>query len=123
MSHDTLTIPPEMHEALGVVQRIGGRDLLLRLVTLFEKSGKDREGKFADLLAAGDMKQLSRVAHATKGSAAQMGAEPLRALAATLEKEAHLLEPAQAAERVEALQAEVARTMHVLAAFLEATGK
>ncbi len=81
------TPPAEMHEALALVQRIGGTELLDKVIVLFRSSAEERRFKLAAAMRDGDLHQASRLAHAMKGSAAQVGAEGLRAIAAFLEKE------------------------------------
>ncbi len=81
-----------MHEALALVQRIGGPGLLDRVITLFRASAEER-----------------RVRLAIKGSAAQVGAEGLRAVAASLEKEVCTLD-------AEALNARFERIVEEMAA-------
>lgn len=86
------TPPVEMHEALALVQRIGGNELLDKIITLFRSTAEERRVKLAAALDEGDAHQASRLAHALKGSAAQVGAEGLRAAAAAFEKEAGALD-------------------------------
>jgi HPt (histidine-containing phosphotransfer) domain-containing protein len=99
--------PPEMREALALVQRIGGADLLHKVIGLFRTTSEQRMGALREAVAAGERQQVSRLAHAMKGSAAQVGAEALRALSAALEKEAVALEPAVLEQRLEPLGVEV----------------
>jgi HPt (histidine-containing phosphotransfer) domain-containing protein len=88
-------IPAEMTEALAVIERIGGTALLDKITALFRQSANDRMTKLQNAAAGNDLTQVSRLAHAIKGSAAQVGAEPLRAVAALLETQATSLAPAQ----------------------------
>ncbi|MBK8645239.1 MAG: Hpt domain-containing protein [Gemmatimonadetes bacterium] len=71
-SHEE-TPPPEMHEALALVQRIGGRDLLTKVIGLFRTTSEQRLGAMRAAVAGDERQQLSRLAHAMKGSAAQVG--------------------------------------------------
>lgn len=98
-----------MHEALALVQRIGGPGLLDRVITLFRASAEERRVRLAALIGDGDLTQVSRLAHAIKGSAAQVGAEGLRAVAASLEKEVCTLD-------AEALNARFERIVEEMAA-------
>lgn len=118
MTDTTLTVPPEMHEALGMVQRIGGADLVRRMAGMFETSSRERLGKLAQARAGGDLKQLSRVAHAIKGSAAQMGAEELRAAAEALEADAMSLGPGAVDQAIVGLATDVERACAQLTFYL-----
>lgn len=100
------TPPPEMNEALALVLRIGGRDLLQKVVALFRTTSEQRLGAMRAAHGAGDAYQVSRLSHAMKGSAAQVGAEGLRAASFALEKEAQSLAPEQVAARIEAIAQE-----------------
>ncbi|MBK8249765.1 MAG: Hpt domain-containing protein [Gemmatimonadetes bacterium] len=86
------TIPAEMHEAITMIERLGGRALVDKIVTMFESSARDRFAKLDVLISAGDSHQVSRIGHAMKGSAAQVGATGFRDLAAALEKDAATLD-------------------------------
>src|SRR5215208_8050880 len=77
-------VPPEMPEALALVERIGGLELLERVSSLFRSTSHERMEKMFEALAGGDTHQISRLAHALKGSSAQIGAEALRIVAASL---------------------------------------
>jgi HPt (histidine-containing phosphotransfer) domain-containing protein len=96
-------VPPQMHEALAVVERIGGLELIERVSSLFRSTSNERMEKVHDALAAGDATQIGRLAHALKGSSAQIGAEELRLVALSLEKEATSLDESSLACQVERL--------------------
>jgi HPt (histidine-containing phosphotransfer) domain-containing protein len=116
------TPPPEMHEALALVQRIGGRELLDKVVSLFRASAEERLVKLRVFIDAGDTSQVSRLAHAMKGSAAQVGAESLRAIAAVLEKEAGQLDQAALLERLDSFTEEVRLAMAQLESYRGTAG-
>jgi HPt (histidine-containing phosphotransfer) domain-containing protein len=122
MSDVTASVPREMIEALGVIERIGGLELIDKLTGLFEKSSRERAAALEAFLMAGDRKQLSRTAHAVKGSAAQVGAESLRALASALEQDAERLDSAALQERVDAVSVEIDNAMASLRCFLRTQG-
>lgn len=111
-------VPAEMRTALGVIERIGGHELVARLAVLFETSVRQRTAAFVNCSAAGDRPQVARVAHATKGSAAQFGAEPLRLAAAALEQEALELKPRELAARIAGINAEAERTIVLLGTYI-----
>lgn len=102
------TPPAEMHDALALVQRIGGTELLDKVIALFRASAEDRRAKLLAAINDGDAHQASRLAHAMKGSAAQVGAEGLRAFAAQLEKEMESLDSATRHVRYERFVDELA---------------
>lgn len=104
-----LTPPPEMHEALALVERIGGNELLHKVITLFRSTSEQRLGAMRTAALADERQQLSRLAHAMKGSAAQVGAESLRAAAASLEKEAVGLAAEAITPRLDALSLDVTK--------------
>ncbi|MBK8061601.1 MAG: Hpt domain-containing protein [Gemmatimonadetes bacterium] len=115
-SHEE-TPPPEMHEALALVQRIGGRDLLTKVIGLFRTTSEQRLGAMRAAVAGDERQQLSRLAHAMKGSAAQVGAESLRAVSAALEKEAVGLGPADLSARIDVMTIEVTNAWGQLEAY------
>lgn len=118
MSDITVVVPHGMVEALAVIERIGGLELIEKLASLFEKSSRERAGSLEAFLVAGDRKQVSRTAHAVKGSAAQVGAEALRDLASALEHEAERLEANALQDRVDALNLEIERAIGLLWSFV-----
>ncbi len=117
-----VTIPAEMHEAMATIERIGGRELVTKIAGMFETSARERLARLPDLAATGDHRQVSRVAHAMKGSAAQVGATMLRDLAAGLEKEAGTLEPAALQARLVTLSEVSEQAFQQLAAVTAAGG-
>lgn len=122
MSDLTTSVSREMIEALGVIERIGGLELIEKLAGLFEKSSRERANALEAFLVAGDRKQLSRTAHAVKGSAAQVGAESLRALASALEQDAERLDSVALQEQVDALSVEMERAIASLRGYLRERG-
>jgi len=116
------TPPPEMHDALALVQRIGGRALLDKVVALFRASAEERLVKLRVFIDAGDATQVGRLAHAMKGSAAQVGAESLRAIAARLEKEAGQLDREALDERLDGFADEVRLALAQLERYRGAAG-
>lgn len=117
-----LTPPPEMHEALALVERIGGNELLQKVITLFRSTSEQRLGAMRTAALAGERQQLSRLAHAMKGSAAQVGAESLRAAAASLEKEAVGLAADAITPRLDALSLDLTKAWGELDAYVRIAG-
>lgn len=113
-SHDA-AVPPQMQEAMALVERIGGRELIEGVSFLFRTTSNERIEKLHDALAAGDTTRIARIAHAMKGSSAQVGAESLRLIAVSLETEAASLDAAALARHVE----RVGREVHVAWAQLD----
>ena len=103
------------------------------LATLRELGGEDDPGFFPNLVreflkhldeavpglraavAAGDSKALERVAHALKGSSGNMGAKPLSAMSAELQRMGRVGQAAGAEDRVETLASEAAKVRAILA--------
>ncbi|MEU4562605.1 Hpt domain-containing protein [Actinoplanes sp. NPDC023936] len=78
-------------------------DLLIRLLRAFAARAPELAGQLIDLLAADDLGQLRDLAHALKGSAANVGAAGLSALCAGVEQDARAgvrPEPASTARRL-----------------------
>lgn len=100
-----IAIPAQMTEALALIERIGGVELLGKVTDLFRNSANDRMTKLQDAANASDRTQVSRLAHAMKGSAAQVGAESLRVRAARLEQEASTI----SSDELRAIIEEIAR--------------
>ncbi len=116
------TPPAEMHEALGLVQRIGGNELLDKIITLFRSTAEERRVKLAAVLSEGDAHQASRLAHAMKGSAAQVGAEGLRAVAAAFEKEVGALDATARQAQFDRIVEEIATASAQLEAYRATAG-
>ena len=100
-------VPPQMRDALALVECIGGLELIQKVCYLFRTTSDERMAKIHEALAAGEAAEIARLAHALKGSSAQIGAEPLRQAAVALEQEAVALDPVALAARVECLGREV----------------
>lgn len=108
-----LAVPPEMMESLALIVRIGGVELLTRVTELFKQTAAERLPKLRSACEALDLAQVSKLAHAVKGSAAQVGAEPLRVLAAQLEKDATTMSLDAVRQAVDAIERETDNT-HLL---------
>ena len=65
---------------------MGDTELESELIVTFLADTAERLAELASVLAAGDASQIGRTAHALKGSAGNMGAETLQALARDLEE-------------------------------------
>jgi len=112
-----------MFDALGMVQRIGGRELLDKIVSLFRSTSAERLEALQVAVASHDLRQVSRLAHAIKGSAAQVGAEPLRASAAALELECESLQGQELPARVALLEALTALAWEQLDEYTRGSGE
>lgn len=111
-----VTVPAEMHEAMDTIERIGGQALVEKIMGMFESSARERFVRLDALVAVGDTHQVSRVAHAIKGSAAQVGASVLRDLAGSLEKQAGTLDHDGLVDAVAKLQSAFEASLEQLAA-------
>ena len=95
-----------------LLEQVGGSAAVAKMVV--EEFGNqtplDRE-KVSQLLAAKDLAAAGKVAHSLKGSSAVLGAKQLSALAAELEMLCRANNEADANEKFQALNAEIARCM------------
>ncbi|MFN8669714.1 MAG: Hpt domain-containing protein [Gemmatimonadaceae bacterium] len=114
--------PPEMIEALALVQRIGGKELLHKVIALFRTTSEQRLGAMHAAHATCDHYQVSRLSHAMKGSAAQVGAEGLRAASLALEKEAQSLTPDELLARLTIIAEEAAVAWAQLDSYAQGAG-
>lgn len=71
--------------ALDRLRRIGGADLVRRMVELYLAAGPGRVSSVRDGAAAGDTRAVERAAHAMKSSAGNLGAIRLQKMAEALE--------------------------------------
>ncbi len=78
--------------AIQMLLRVGGPDLLLKMVDSFLKQVPQRIEAIRGGLAGGDLSAVHIAAHTLKSSAAQLGAEEMRGLCAEIEARAHAKE-------------------------------
>lgn len=78
-------IDPEAIANLRALDPDGGDTFLREIVTIFLEDTPQRIAELKAARASGDLARLGRAAHSIKGSASNLGAEPLRALAERLE--------------------------------------
>jgi HPt (histidine-containing phosphotransfer) domain-containing protein len=102
-----VVVSPEMREATTTVIRIGGVSLLEKVTHLFSTTAHERLAELGLALERGDRQRLSRLAHAMKGSAAQVGAEGVRRPAHALEAEAASALPDRLASLLEEISREL----------------
>lgn len=74
--------------ALDRLRRVGGANLLRRMVELFLESGPERVRAVAESAAAGDVARVERAVHAMKSSAGNVGAIRLQRTAEAIEARA-----------------------------------
>jgi signal transduction histidine kinase/CheY-like chemotaxis protein/HPt (histidine-containing phosphotransfer) domain-containing protein len=91
-------------------------EVYAEIVQVFLGELEQRLARLARAAAAGESEVLSRQAHAIKGAAANVGALPLSAAAAELERDPGGDDPAATSRRVAALDDLARRTMTALAA-------
>jgi HPt (histidine-containing phosphotransfer) domain-containing protein len=65
---------------------LGGEEFLFEMIDLFQEQGPKKLQEARTALAAGDPRTVNRAVHSLKSSAANLGAERLRMLAARIEK-------------------------------------
>ena len=85
----------------GLLRVAGNRKLYLKLLRQFVSDQEDAPPQIADALAKGDMATAARLAHTTKGVAANLGIQGVREIAAELE---HAIDKAEDAGRLETLR-------------------
>jgi HPt (histidine-containing phosphotransfer) domain-containing protein len=84
-----VTGPPVLDEAALVkLRRIGGSDLVRRLIELYLSNVEDRIGMLTRGVAEGDASQVELAAHTMKSSAGNVGAIRLQQTAEALEASA-----------------------------------
>ena len=106
---EPLVIDPQAIENLRALNP-GDNDEFLREITgIFLEDTPHRIAEINQSLAAGDVQKFTRAAHSIKGSAANLGAAALRAIAEKLEHQSRSEGLAGVAPNVAALKAEFAR--------------
>lgn len=94
---------------LADLQEPGEPDLLRELLVLFLRDTPERLDALRRALACDDFETAARAAHSLKGSAANLGAGALQALAASAETSARQRDRATVASVLTALDAEFAQ--------------
>ena len=77
--------PDEMRAAALLARRAGGERLYSRMVDAFGSAARERLASMREAAGAGQHAEVARLAHAMRGSAAQMGAHAVRDAATELE--------------------------------------
>ena len=108
-------VDPDVLEMLASLQEPGEPDLLAELIGLFLRDTSERLQALHD--AALDAARVARVAHAVKGSAANIGAMRLQQVAGDLEEAGHQFCPAR---ELASLVAEVSVEYERVRQYLEA---
>lgn len=116
-------IPPVMQMALAFLVRVGGVPLLRDVARLFATTCDERIVSLHDALAVGNRREVARLSHAIKGSAAQVGAESLRRSATLLERESAAGELDRLREIVDGLAAASLLASARLDAYLRTAGE
>lgn len=80
--------PPLRLEAIERLRRMGGAQLVRRLIEMFLANGPDRIRILLEAVAAGDAAGVERSAHTMKSSAGNVGAVRLQEAAEQLESAA-----------------------------------
>lgn len=109
-----LPVDPEVLQMLADLQEPGEPDLLRELVTLFLRDTPERLHALRQALASADYATAARAAHSVKGSAANLGAAGLQALAGLAEQSARQAEGAASAAAAAALEDEFSRVRRQL---------
>lgn len=102
-------VDPEVLQMLADLQEPGEPDLLRELLMLFLRDTPERLDALRRALACDDFETAARAAHSLKGSAANLGAGALQALAASAETSARQRDRATVASLLTSLDAEFAQ--------------
>ncbi len=92
----------------------GEPDVLVELISLFLAEGPPRLADLRTASAAGDARSFEQIAHALKGSSANMGASGMKALCAEIEKTARSGDVGAASARIPRLEEEFGRVRAAL---------
>ena len=121
---DTMT-PANKDRAIdpAALDRLRGRsrNLTVKLRELFVRDTGRRLEELHDAVQRADAPAVAQIAHAIKGSAANLGAQTMVEICADIEKSAQMANLATAPVRVEALQREFTRACSALTAILAET--
>jgi HPt (histidine-containing phosphotransfer) domain-containing protein len=111
-------LPPIDQAAIANLRAIGGGDaaFVSEIVQMFREDTPPNLDQLDASIARGDAERLAKVAHGLKGSAANFGAKPFRALAERIEAIAKAGDLGPAPAAVVELRAEYARIMAALEA-------
>jgi HPt (histidine-containing phosphotransfer) domain-containing protein len=104
-----MPVDPETLQMLAELQEPGEPDLLRELITLFLRDTPERMDAARAALASLDFETAGRAAHSVKGSAANLGANQLQALAGTAEAAARDQDATALTAALAALDEEFAR--------------
>lgn len=75
-------------EAIARIHRLGGDDLVGRMIGIFSENVPKRLAAAAEGLAAGDLQAIEQAVHSIKSSAGNLGAIRFQQLAADIEERA-----------------------------------
>jgi len=100
--------------ALDRLKEWGGEELLSQMVRLFLDNSPERMEQIRGGVDGGDIRESEKGAHSLKSSAANLGAEELRALATSMERHASEREDAAVAALLPELEGAYARARAAL---------
>lgn len=100
--------------ALDNLRALGDEAFLQEIIDIFLTDTPKRVDELRQATVSGDQATFVRAAHSIKGSASNLGAEQLRAIAATLEAGATDGIPADAAARIQEMDTILAATRRAL---------
>jgi len=116
----SLPVDPEVLAMLADLQMPGEPDLLREVVVLFLRDTPERLEALTTAVAASDFATAARAAHSIKGSAANLGAMGLHAVAASAEQDARSGDMPALTIDLQGLAAEYARVRAQLEDLLSA---
>ncbi len=106
---DSLVIDPQAIENLRALNPGDNDEFLREIAGIFLEDTPQRIAELTQSLTADDVPKFTRAAHSIKGSAANLGAAALRAVAEKLEHQSRTEGLAGVAANVTAIKAEFAR--------------
>jgi len=101
-------IPEDARPALDLLRTVGGDEMLAMMMQTFLTFAEERLGKMIEEAEAGNVAEVSGIAHSLKSSARQLGANALGEACALTESAGRRGDPTTALNGVKAIQREFA---------------
>ena len=101
-------VPEDAKPALDVLRSVGGEEMLAMMMQTFLTFAEERLAKMVEEAEAGNVNEVSGIAHSLKSSARQLGANALGEACAATESAGRRGDPTTALTGVKAIQREYA---------------
>lgn len=101
-------VPEDARPALDLLRSVGGDDMLAMMMQTFLTFAEERLGKMVEEAEAGNVSEVSGIAHSLKSSARQLGANALGEACAVTEEAGRRGDPTTTLNGVKAIQREFA---------------